>query len=88
MGNITTKSSPLAPGQTVQDAVRELADQLPSNCKSPFLKTAKVLEELPVSQMRRALGIIRQRAGDGTLDYRWVRSFLAVLQRLKAEEEQ
>ncbi len=87
MGSIAAKSSPAAPRQIVQDAIRELTEQLPSKCKSPFLKTAKVLEELPISQMRKALGIIRQRAGNGRLDYRWVASFLAVLRRLKAEED-
>jgi hypothetical protein len=88
MGNIATKSSPAAPQQIVQDAIRELAEKLPSDCKLPFLKTAKVLEELPASQMRSALGIIRRRVGNGRLDYHWVASFLAVLRRLKAEEDQ
>jgi len=84
MGNIATKS---APRQTVQDAIRELAEQLPSNRRSSFLKAAKALEELSACERRRALGIIRQRAGDGRLDYRWVSSFLAVLRRLRAEED-
>ncbi|UCF43222.1 MAG: hypothetical protein JSV99_11710 [Planctomycetota bacterium] len=86
MGSIATKSSPVAPRQTIQDAITELAEHLPSNRRSSFLKAAKALEELPASERRTALGIIRQRAGDGRLDYRWVSSFLAVLHRLKAEE--
>ncbi|UCC21663.1 MAG: hypothetical protein JSW23_07555 [Planctomycetota bacterium] len=87
MGSIATKSPPVAPRQTVQEAIRELAEQLPSNRRSPFLKRARVLEELPASQTRRVLDIIRQRAGDGRLDYNWVSSFIAVLRRLKSEED-
>jgi hypothetical protein len=87
MGKVTTKSSPVAPRQTVQDEIRELAEHLPSRRRSALLKTSKTLADLPASQRRRALGIIRQRAGGKRFDYRWITSFLVVLGRLKAEED-
>jgi hypothetical protein len=86
MGKVATKSSPVAPRQTVQDEIRELAEHLSSRRRSALLRTSKALADLPASQRRRALGIIRQRAGGRRFDYRWITSFLAVLSRLKAEE--
>jgi len=84
MGNIATKSGPR---QTVQDSIREVAAQLPSKYRSALLRASKTLAELPASERRTALGIIRQHAGDGRFGYRWISSFLAVLRRLKAEED-
>ena len=88
MGQIAIKSSPVASLHEFQDKIRKLTERLSLRQRSAILRTSKVLAELPTSERRAALAIIRQRDKNGWLDYPWIASFLTVLSKLKAEENQ
>ena len=86
MGQITTKSSPVASEHEFQDEIKKLTEHLSVGQRLALLKRSKVLAELPASERRAAVDIIRQRDKNGGLDYPWFASFLAVLSKLEAEE--
>lgn len=86
MGQVATKSTRLAPQREVQAAIRKFARHLPPAQRSLMQKTSKMLAELPASERRAAVDIIRRRDKNEGLDFRWLTSFVAVLRKLKAEE--
>ena len=88
MGQIATKSSPVASLHEVPDKIRKLVEHLSLRQRSVVLRTSKVLAKLSTSERRAALNIIRQLDKNGGLYYPWLASFFAVLRKLKAEENQ
>ncbi len=85
MGQIATKSSLGASQHEVRYKIRKLAGYLSLGQKSAILE---VLAKLSTSERRAALNIIRQKDKNGGLYYPWLARFLAVLRKLKAEENQ
>jgi hypothetical protein len=88
MAEIATKSLPVLSHYKVHDKIRKFAQHLPLRQKSVVLRASKMLAELSPSERHAALDIIRQWNNNGELDYPWLASFLAVLGKLKAEENQ
>jgi len=86
MGQVITKSSFVECHHHVQDEIRKLTKNLPLRQRSAVLRISNRLAELPASERRAALNIIRQRYENRGLDYPWLTSFLAVLGNLKAEQ--
>lgn len=86
MRKIESKSSLLESQHEVQGKVRKLLRDLSLSQKLAMLKASDILAELPPSQRRAALHIIRQRNKRTEVDVAWLASFLKVLRALKAEE--
>jgi hypothetical protein len=87
MRKIESKSSLLESRHEIQGKVRKLLRDLSLSQKLAMLEASDMLAELPPSQRRAALHIIRQRNKRAEVDVAWLASFLKVLRALKAEED-
>jgi hypothetical protein len=86
MRKIESKSSLIESRHEVQGKVGKLLRDLSLSQKLTMLKASDILAELPPSQRRAALHIIKQRNKYAEVDFAWLASFLKVLKALKAEE--
>ena len=79
MVQVAAKSLPVE----YQHEIRKLIKHGSQRQKSAVQKALTVLDELPASQRRLAMNIIRRKLKNGGVDGRWLIGFLVLLRKLK-----